>query len=194
MSISAKELAIRSWQFTVLFWKPLSKFRKSSESAMENFSASYDRVTYSGFEPCHAFDVISGGHFEHRLIRAGLSNMEHERLVLGQTRLEKGRYDFSVVARGGMPTDTISIGVAAEGIENARYNTLGSDDNELQIYPEGVGVLYQAHGPSKWVMFTLTRAELEDAVRATTGRDFEVRARDAYSIRIPNGMKAQLLQ
>ena len=161
---------------------------------MKNFPVSYARVGYSGFEPCHAFDVVYGGHFEHRLIRAGLSNMEHERLVLGQTRLQTGRYDFPVVARGGMPGDTISIGFVAEGIQIARYNTLGSDDNEVQIYPEGVDVLYHAQGPSKWIIFSLTRAELEEAVRAATGRDFEVRARDAYSVRIPKGMKAQLLE
>ncbi len=41
---------------------------------------------------------------------------------------------------------------------------------------------------------SLTRAELEEAVRAATGRDFEVRGRDAYSVRIPKGMKAQLLE
>ena len=161
---------------------------------MENFPASYARFRYSGFEPCYAFDILSGGHFEHRLIRAGVSNMEHERLVLGQTRLETGRYDFPVIARGGMPQDTISIGFVSEGIQIARYNTMGSDDNEVQIYPEGVDLLYHAQGPSKWFVFSLPRAELEEAVRAATGRDFEVRGRDAYLVRIPKGMKAQLLE
>ena len=53
--------------------------------------AAYLRHVYSGLEPLQAFDVVYGSTFEHRLVSSQLANMEHQRLVLGDVRLEMGR-------------------------------------------------------------------------------------------------------
>ncbi|CAB3809653.1 hypothetical protein LMG27177_06862 [Paraburkholderia fynbosensis] len=65
---------------------------------------------YTGFEPLDAFHVVSGGYFEHRLLRSSHAVMRHERLAVDDVRLETGSYDFSVVAQGNLPRDGLCIG------------------------------------------------------------------------------------
>ena len=101
-------------------------------------TAGYFRHTYSGFEPMQAFDIVYGGHFEHRLLGAGNATMEHQRLVLGSVRIEAGSYDFPVIAQGSMPRDGVCIGFVLDGAETTRYNTTGIADDDVQFYPDGV--------------------------------------------------------
>jgi len=154
----------------------------------------YQRLTYSGLEPSQAFDVVYGGHFEHRLLSARQSTFEHQRLLLESMRVETGRYDFPVIARGAMPLDTICIGMVVDGIDTTRYNTLSIDANEIQVYPQGVDLLYHAAGPSRWILFAVSESTLQGAARAGNGRPLFLPRREAVSWRIPREGRRHLAQ
>ena len=157
-------------------------------------SFAYELHTYSGFEPSQVFDVVYGGHFEHRLLSPKRSNMEHQRLVLGDVRIETGCYDFPVIAQGAMPADSICIGLVAEGAELTRCNIELIGDEEIQLYSPGVELMYHAVGPSRWINFTAPNAMLQDVAQARGGRPLDLSVRGVMSLRLHQGQRAYLGQ
>jgi AraC family transcriptional regulator, ethanolamine operon transcriptional activator len=147
----------------------------------------YQRMTYAGLEPSQAFDVVYGTHFEHRLISARHAVLVHERLMLDGLRLESGSYDFPVVARGAMPQDAWSLGLMAAGATATRYNSLALSADELQIYPPGVELLYQAASASRWINLTVPEPRLQAAVLARTGRPLALERRHACTVVLREG-------
>lgn len=153
---------------------------------------SFQRVTYSGLDPAQAFDIVYGGHFEHRLLSAGRTTLEHQRLVLDDLRLETGSYDFPVIARGAMPRDMVCIGLMADGADVTRYNTASIAEDEIQIYPQGADLLYHTCAASRWINFTIPEARLQDAAMARTGRPLQLPKGDAVSVQLPRGGRSRL--
>lgn len=153
---------------------------------------SYLQHFYSGLEPLQAFDVVYGGCFEHRLVSSLLATMEHQRLVLGDVRLETGRYEFPVIAHGTMPKDGLCIGFMAEGGEMTRCNTAAIHAEEIQIYPPGIELLYHASGNSRWVNFTVSEERLQQAAVARMGRPLRLRRHSFHSIRLRSGGRQRL--
>ncbi|QBR01522.1 helix-turn-helix domain-containing protein [Paraburkholderia pallida] len=149
-----------------------------------SFQPTYFRHAYSGFEPSQAFDVVYGGHFEHRLLSAKRTEMEHQRLALGDVRLESGCYDFPVIARGSMPRDAICIGFVAEGANVTRYNTAAIEEDDVQVYPAGVELLYHAGASSRWVNFVVSEERLQEMAWLRTGRPLALARRAATSVRL----------
>jgi AraC-like DNA-binding protein len=172
-------------------WALSEKRNLRGEFAMP-FQPTYQRHTYSGFEPSQAFDVVYGGSFEHRLLSSKRATMEHQRLTLGEIRLETGRYDFPVIAQGSMPRDAICIGFVAEGSDSTRYNTVLIGQDDVQIYQAGVELLYHASAASRWVVFTVPEEHLQQAVLERAGRSFEWPGRAARSVRLLPGGRAAL--
>jgi AraC-like DNA-binding protein len=155
------------------------------------FLPAYVRHVYSGFEPAHAFDVVQGGHFEHRLLSSQSATMKHQRLTLGDIRLESGCYDFPVIAQGHMPKEAICIGLMAEGGEVTRLNTAFIGADEIQIYPSGVALLYHATGCSRWITLTLPKERLQTAFVARTGRELDIAGYAVSSVYLrPGGRHA----
>ncbi len=159
-----------------------------------HFPPFFERHAYSGFEPSQAFDVVYGGRIEHRLLSSRKASMEHERFVLGDVRLETGRYDFPVVARGAMPQEVVCIGLMAEGVEVTRYNTATIGPDEIQIYPPGVDLLYQTADTSRWILFATPEARLQQAAIACTGRPLALPKGHAVSVRLARGRRRYLSQ
>jgi len=118
--------------------------------------------------------------------------MEHQRLTLGDVRLETGRYDFPVVAQGSMPTDAVCIGFMAEGGDVTRYNTATIGPDEIQIYPAGVELLYHASGSSRWVNFVVPEERLQKAAYTRRGRLLDLERVGAYSVRVRAGGRLAL--
>ncbi|MBS0454839.1 MAG: AraC family transcriptional regulator [Proteobacteria bacterium] len=147
-------------------------------------SSFYERHTYSGFEPAQAFDVVYGGHFEHRLLSPRRATMDHQRLTIGNVRIETGQYDFPVIAQGAMPKDCVCIGMVAEGWGITRYNTQAIDEGEIQVYGPGVELLYHAGGASRWINFTVAQADLQSVAAERLGRPLDLPVRGLASIRI----------
>lgn len=156
------------------------------------FPSCFERHTYSGFEPSQAFDIVYGGRFEHRLLSAKKASMEHERLMLGDIRLETGRYDFPVIAQGAMPQGVVCIGLMAEGAEATRYNTATIGPDEIQIYPAGVDLLYHATGASRWINFVLLEDRLQQTAMACAGRPLKMPKGRAVSVRLARGRRRAL--
>lgn len=158
------------------------------------FLSHFEHHRYSGFEPAQAFDVVYGGHFEHRLLSPKRATMDHQRLVLGDVRIETGCYDFPVIAQGAMPKDSVCIGLVAEGAEITRFNTEAIQDDEIQIYGPGVELMYHAAGASRWINFTAPQAALQRVAEARIGRPLMLPARGVASTRLHRGRRAYLRQ
>ncbi|MFM0500760.1 helix-turn-helix transcriptional regulator [Paraburkholderia caffeinilytica] len=156
------------------------------------FSSTYLRHVYSGFEPSQAFDVVYGARFEHRLLSSKRANMEHQRLTLGDIRLDTGCYDFPVIAKGSLPRDAVCIGFVAQGSEVTRYNTASIGEDEIQVYPPGVELLYHAVGASRWVNFTVSEERLQMAAVARAGRPLILPRASAGSVRLLRGGRTSL--
>ncbi|MBV7482411.1 helix-turn-helix domain-containing protein [Bordetella sp. BOR01] len=156
------------------------------------FQSNYMQHVYSGFEPSQAFDVVYGASFEHRLLSTKLATMKHQRLTLGDVRLETGWYNFPVIAQGGMPRNVVCIGFMAEGGDVTRINTALVRTDEIQIYPAGVELLYHASGSSRWVNFIVSEDRLQKVAHARMGRPLETSRQAAYSIRLPAGGRRSL--
>lgn len=152
----------------------------------------FQQFTQSSLEPSLAFDVIHGGHFEHRLLSAMPSNLEHQRFVLGDMVLESGAYDFPVIARGAMPKVALCIGLMAAGAQSTRYNAADIQEDEIQIYPPGCEVLYQAAGKSHWITLVIPQASLQAAAIAKTGQPLTLPLNEAVSVHLPPGRRSQL--
>lgn len=172
--------------------RALSRKRKETGDFGVQVLSSFQRVTYSGLDPAQAFDIVYGGHFEHRLLAAGRTTLAHQRLVLDDLRLETGSYDFPVIARGAMPRDVVCIGLMADGAEVTRYNTASIAEDEIQIYPQGVDLLYHTSAASRWINFTVPEARLQNAAMARTGRPLRLPKGDAVSVQLPRGGRGRL--
>ncbi len=157
-------------------------------------STAYLRHTYSGFEPMQAFDIVYGGHFGHRLLAAGNATMEHQRLVLGDVRLEAGSYDFAVIAQGSMPRDGICIGFVLDGSETTRYNTTDIAADDVQFYPGGAELLYHASRASRWINFTVEESRLQQSALSRTGRPLPLDGKSARTLTLARGSRSHLGQ
>ena len=155
---------------------------------------SFVEHTYSGFEPSQVFDVVYGGHFEHRLLSSKRATLDHRRLVLGDIRIETGCYDFPVIAQGAMPRDSVCIGFVAEGADITRYNTEFIGADEIQVYGPGAELMYHAAGPSRWINFTSSQAVLQGVAQERFGRPLELPGRGVVSLRLQLGRRAYLRQ
>jgi hypothetical protein len=98
----------------------LSKKRKPAPANTVTIRSVFEQHNYSGFDASRAFDIVYGGHFEHRLLSPKLSTMEHQSLVLDDMRVESGHYDFPVIAQGVMPQGAVCFGMVVEGIDLTR--------------------------------------------------------------------------
>ena len=157
-------------------------------------SSAYELHTYSGFEPAQAFDVVYGGHFEHRLLSAKRSTMDHQRLVLDQVRIETGRYDFPVVAQGVMPRDCVCIGILGEGVGVTRCNIETLEEDDIQFYSPGMELMYHCTGPSRWVNVSVPEVVMQDMAQARFGRPLNLSMPGMVSFRLPPGGRDRLWQ
>jgi AraC family ethanolamine operon transcriptional activator len=152
----------------------------------------FELHTYSGFEPLQAFDVVYGGHFEHRLVSPKRATMVHQRLVMDGIRIETGAYDFPVIAQGAMPPGAVCVGMVADGIAATRYNTLPLDREAIQVYAPGAELLYHAAAASRWINFTAPVDRLQTLALARHGRPLSLPESGIVSLRVPSQRRAWL--
>jgi len=157
-----------------------------------SFEPIYTSHVYSGLEPSQAFDVVYGTSFEHRLLSSGRATLAHQRLMLGDARLEMGQYNFPVVAQGCMPANAICIGFMAAGGHATRLNTATVGTDEIQLYPCGAELLYHASAASHWVTFIVPQDRLQAVAVARTGRPLKMSRHVSYSVRVRSGGRAAL--
>lgn len=158
------------------------------------FLCHYEQHGYSGFELSHVFDVVYGGHFEHRLLSAKRGVMQHRRLVLGDTHLETGSYDIPIVAQGAMPEHLVCIGMVVEGTEVTRYNTEPILDDVVQVYGPGADLMYHATGASRWIAYTAPMMTLQEIARERFGRPLALPERGIAAIQLDRGQRGYLKQ
>ncbi|WP_140918479.1 AraC family transcriptional regulator [Limnobaculum xujianqingii] len=154
----------------------------------------YQCNVYFGLDIARASDILYGGYFEHRLSSSAQLSLYHQRVTLDDIRLETGNYSFPIIARGCTPSDTICIGFMAHGSDVTRYNTVPIGTDEIQIYPEGTELLYQSSGASRWIIYAVPRAILQQAMLAYSGQDMMLSKENAISLKLPEGSIDSLLR
>ncbi|MBS0340876.1 MAG: helix-turn-helix transcriptional regulator [Proteobacteria bacterium] len=154
----------------------------------------YEAHTYSGFEPTQIFDVVYGGHFEHRLISSNRADLVHRRLVLGDVRVESGTYNFAVIGQGAMPQDTVCIGLVDEGMELTRCNLESIGEDEVQVYAPGAELTYHATGASRWINVAMPEAKLQEMAMARLGRPISLAKRGFKIYKLLRESRIQLQQ
>jgi AraC-like DNA-binding protein len=154
----------------------------------------FEEHSYAGFEASRVFDVIYGGHFEHRLLTSKRSTMLHRRLILGDFRIETGYYNFPVIAQGAMPDGSMCIGFVAEGGEVTRYNTQAVGPDQIQLYRSRAELMYHAVGPSRWITFTGPVAAFERIAEERAGRPLPALKQRIATYQLPRGGRAHLRQ
>lgn len=147
---------------------------------------------YTGFEPSQAFGVVYGGRFEHRLLSAERATMAHQRLTLGGIRVETGCYDVPIIAQGTLPRDALCIGFMAQGGDATRIDTASVGQDEIQIYPPGVDLLYHAMASSRWVNFTVSEERLQSTALQRTERPVRLPPSATIWVRLQPGERAKL--
>ncbi|MBS0454895.1 MAG: helix-turn-helix transcriptional regulator [Proteobacteria bacterium] len=152
----------------------------------------YERYVYSGFETAHAFDVVYGGHFEHRLLSAKRSTLEHQRLILGDIHIDAGRYDFPVVAQGAMSKELICIGMVLDSVDGIRCNTRDVAENDVQLYPRGADLLYQTKRASGWITLNMPHAVFQQVAVERSGRPLKIQRGVVTTLSLPRVQRLAL--
>ncbi|WP_322032876.1 helix-turn-helix transcriptional regulator [Paraburkholderia sp. J76] len=154
--------------------------------------ANFQRHVYSGFEPALAFDVVYGGTFEHRLLSSQRTTMMHQRLLLDELRLETGCYNVPMIAMGTMPRNAVCIGLMAQGGSSTRVNTTFVEEDEIQIYPSGIDLLYHASASSRWINFVVPEERLQHTAETYSGRPLDLPVDSVGWARLLPGTRASL--
>lgn len=157
-------------------------------------SSIYQCNVYLGLDVVKASDVIYGGYFEHRLLSSAQLSLYHQRMMLGDCRLETGNYSFPVIARGCMPSDCVCLSLMAYGSEVTRYNMASVSGNELLIYPEGAELLYHSDGPARWINYAIPREMLQQAIINYSGKSIAISQDRITSLQLDEGEVEKLIK
>jgi AraC-like DNA-binding protein len=82
----------------------------------------------------------------------------------------------------------------AEGVETTRCNTAPIGPDEIQVYTNGVDLLYHAAGVSRWINFGISEERLQEAAIACTGHPLELPTKDAVWVQLSRGKRCGLIQ
>ncbi|WP_246282274.1 helix-turn-helix domain-containing protein [Paraburkholderia caffeinitolerans] len=91
-----------------------------------------------------------------------------------------------------MPREALCLGFMAEGGITTRCNTTAMGDDDIQIYPAGVDLLYHAAGSSRWVNFLVPEEQVQKTALRRMGQTLELPRRAMTSLRLPPRSRATL--
>lgn len=158
------------------------------------FLFDYQQSSFQGLDAVKAFSIIDGGYFEHRLLSFDSDSLKHIRLSLGETKLESGKHNFPIIARGKVAPNTIYIGFMSLGAESTRYNGIPVEAGRMRIYPEGTEVLYQATGAAHWFTYSISRQTFQSALDQYSDGLFQLSTNQIMTLHITPAVLEQLKQ
>lgn len=116
-------------------------------------------------------EVLDRANLEHIVVGGQHGRAEIEQFHGWAFSLDRGRYDFPVVARGQFASGCICIGMAAGERTPTWINGSLTGRGDLQIYYEGTDLFYRAGPLADWMGLTVTRERLQAAALKRLGRE-----------------------
>jgi AraC family ethanolamine operon transcriptional activator len=121
-----------------------------------------DRVSLGSFDPGAMEEAIQKSHFEHYLDSPGQFCGTILQATNARTRLDWGRYNLPVLARGPVPADRMTLGVLLNEREESLFNGRVLSPGSMMLYGEGEELNVRLSPNSNWLSIQLDRPTLAE--------------------------------
>jgi AraC-like DNA-binding protein len=153
---------------------------------------SFERIQVDRFEPERLVEVVSDGHFEHRLLDGGSFQAKLERLILPATRVDSGCFSRPCFARGAFPAGWMCIGFTLTQQDGPALDGVKLSSRDLQVYSEGMSLDYRSAPHSPWMALQVRRDLLQETALRVIGCELDLPVRGYRNIRLPAAASAVL--
>lgn len=148
-----------------------------------------DCVSLGSFDPEAMEEAIQKSQFEHYLDGPGRFNGKILQARNARTRLDWGRYNLPVLARGPVPADRMTLGVLLNDREESRFNGRVLSPGSMMLYDEGEELNVRLPPYSNWLSIQLDRPVL-----AEIGLEFSETGFRCWRTDVGRDLRAQLLK
>src|SRR5215471_4938069 len=131
----------------------------------------YQRLEFRDIEAEQFKEVIDRANLEHTIIGGRRGRAEIEQFHGPAFSLDRGYYDFPVVARGQFAPGSICIGIAIGESIPTWINGSSTGRGDLQLYYEEADVFYRAGPGGSWTGLTVKRERLQAEAQKRLGRE-----------------------
>jgi len=119
-------------------------------------------VSLRSFDPEAMEEAIQKSHFEHYLDSPGRFHGTILQATNARTRLDSGRYNLPVLARGPVPPDRMTLGVLLNKRDESLFNGSVLSPGSMMLYGEGEELNVRLTRNSNWLSIQLDRSTLAD--------------------------------
>ena len=113
------------------------------------------------FDPDAMVVALQDGVLEHVQLESGVFNGRIAHTALPYSRVDWGSYTVSVLARGDLPRDMVTLLMAVSGQGEWRMHGRPANCGDLYLFPEGGEVLATLPQQAQWLALHVPRARLE---------------------------------
>jgi hypothetical protein len=131
----------------------------------------YHRLEFREIEAEQFKEVIDRANLEHIIIGGQRGRAEIEQFHGPAFSLDRGHYDFPVVARGQFAPGSICIGIAIGERIPTWINGSSTGRGDLQLYYEEGDVFYRAGPGGRWTGLTVKRERLQAEAQKRLGQE-----------------------
>lgn len=132
---------------------------KVSPSALQ---VAISGVSLGSFDPEAMEEAIQKSHFEHYLDSPGQFHGTILQATNARTRLDWGRYNLPVLARGLVPPDRMTLGVLLNERDESLFNGSVLSPGSMMLYGEGEELNVRLTPSSNWLSIQLDRPTLAE--------------------------------
>jgi AraC-like DNA-binding protein len=129
----------------------------------------YHRLEFRDVEAEQFKEILDRANLEHTIIAGRHGRAEIEQFHGPAFSIDRGHYDFPVVARGSFAPGCICIGIVKGGSIPTWINGSSANHGDLQFYYEGADIFYRAGPGASWAGLTVTRERLQAEARRRLG-------------------------
>ncbi len=154
----------------------------------------YSDRTFRRFDPEALRGVVHQSDIEHRLLGAGELEMRVRNRVGPQFAVDAGDYGCAVYARGVLPAQAVTIGLAPIRSGEVFTNGRALPAEALQVFAEAASVDYVTTHGASWRAVTVTRDHLQAHAIRRLGRELVLPASDSEQFEPDPVMTWQLVE
>lgn len=134
------------------------------------------RTVMAAFDPDLMSMAIQDGALEHVQLERGRFTGQIAHSCGGDSRVDWGRYTLSVLARGDLSRERLTLGIALGGSGGYRAHGRNLTASDMVVFPEGGELLVALPPQAQWLTLQMPRTRLEAAGLAV-GRCIDLGAR-----------------
>jgi AraC-like DNA-binding protein len=134
----------------------------------------FQSIEVRSFEPELLFEAVAGGGFDQKLLCGGLFHARLDRVVLPNSRLDRGNYNLPCIGHGSIPEGWVGIGMTDSPWRRPWINGIEVNHHQVQFYSEGCPIDYRCSINAPWFLLQVRRDYLQRTAIATFGRELEI--------------------